>query len=69
MRLQYEQPKGSRVKTRFRGIWRENDYMDIGDCRSVRAFRRRLKSLPKGVEYILLGLWQNYNVYGWGSAE
>jgi hypothetical protein len=34
------------------------------DCRSTRAFRRMLKTAPKGVEFILVSRWVGYNVYG-----
>lgn len=36
-------------------------------CNSVRAFRRKLKSAPKGVMFILESRWVGYNVTGYGS--
>jgi len=69
MKVKYKQLKGSRFTKNFRSIWKEEDYSHVKDCNSVRAFRRELKKLPKGVKYILLNLWQNYDAYGVGGAK
>lgn len=37
-------------------------------CRSVMAFRRKLKKAPKGVEFILVSRWIGNNVTGLGCA-
>jgi hypothetical protein len=39
------------------------------DCDSVRAFRRKLKSAPKGVTFVLVSKWVGHDVYGVGSKE
>jgi hypothetical protein len=44
-------------------------YSTIRRCNSVRAFRRMLKSAPKGVEFILLSIYKGYDVYGKGSKK
>lgn len=31
-------------------------------CRTLRAFRRKLKNMPKGVEWILVSRYKNCNV-------
>ncbi len=36
-------------------------------CRSVKAFRRKLKTAPKGVKFILVSRWVGYEVDGVGS--
>lgn len=35
-------------------------------CRSVKAFKRMLKTAPFGVEFRLCGRWVGHNVYGVG---
>jgi len=37
-------------------------------CRSVRAFRRKLKKAPKGVEFLLMSRWEGHDVIGFGCA-
>lgn len=57
------------------GQWVHTDDLDITKggsncaygCRSVKAFRRMLKSAPRGVEFILVNSWLGYDVYGVGS--
>ena len=46
----------------------EKGYSSYRDCRTVKAFRRKLKSAPKGVEFILVSRWVGYNVTGIGCA-
>ena len=38
-------------------------------CRSVRAFRRKLKLAPKGVVFLLCSRWQKHEIYGKGQAK
>lgn len=38
-------------------------------CKSVRAFRRRLKSLPSGVKFILVSPYYGYDVWGYGNKK
>lgn len=39
------------------------------DCRSVKAFRRKLKKAPKGVKFTLVSRWVGHSVEGIGSFE
>ena len=39
------------------------------ECNSVRAFRRRLKKCPKGIEFILVSRWKGYDVYGHNTTK
>lgn len=39
------------------------------DCNSVRAFRRRLKTAPKNVEFILVSRYKGYDVYGINNKQ
>jgi hypothetical protein len=45
-----------------------HNYGSHAGCRSVKAFRRKLKSAPKGVEFILVSRWFGNNVVGHGCA-
>lgn len=45
-----------------------NDLSNYQHCNSVRAFRRRLKNAPKGVEFILCNRYKSQNVKGIGSC-
>lgn len=47
----------------------EKGYGSHQDCRTVKAFRRKLKYAPKGVEFILVSRWVGYNVTGFGCAQ
>jgi len=47
----------------------EKGYSSHQDCRTVRAFRRKLKSAPKGIKFILVSRWVDHNVTGFGSAN
>lgn len=47
----------------------EKGYSSHQDCRTVKAFRRKLKSAPMGVEFILISRWVGYNVTGFGCAQ
>jgi hypothetical protein len=38
-------------------------------CRSLKAFKRKLKKLPKGVEFILASRFKNHNVIRCAKAE
>lgn len=38
-------------------------------CRSVKAFRRKLKKAPKGVKFILVSKWKRHDIIGYGSKE
>lgn len=52
--------------------WEQNpdncSYGNYESCRSMRAFRRKLKKAPKGVEFILVSRWKGYDVTGFGCA-
>ena len=37
------------------------------DCRTVKAFRRKLKSAPRGVECVLVSRWAGCDVIGVGG--
>lgn len=43
-------------------------YSSHRPCKSVKAFRRMLKTAPKGVEFKLWNKYEGCNVYGYGSA-
>lgn len=45
----------------------EKGYSSHQNCRSVKAFRRKLKKAPKGVKFILVSRWVGYDVEGTGS--
>ena len=38
-------------------------------CRTVKAFKRMLKTAPSGVKFRLCSRWVGYDVYGYGQAE
>ena len=46
----------------------EKGYSSHQECNSVKAFRRKLKKAPRGVEFILVSRWVGYNVTGFGCA-
>jgi hypothetical protein len=46
----------------------KGDYTTCQRCRSVKAFRRKLKKAPKGVEFIFVNRWAGHNVTGFGCA-
>jgi len=46
-----------------------NNYSSHCNCNSLRAFRRRLKKAPKGVEFILVSRWKGYDIYGKNTAK
>ena len=57
-----------------KNIWEErmkgkDMYSSHQDCNSVRAFRRKLKNCPAGVEFVLLSRWKNHDVYGIGTIN
>lgn len=39
------------------------------NCSSVKAFKRMLKTTPKGVEFILVSRWIGYNVTGINKSK
>lgn len=39
------------------------------DCKSVKAFRRKLKKAPKGIKFILVSRWKGYDVIGYGNKK
>lgn len=38
-------------------------------CRTVKAFKRKLKKAPKGIGFILASRWVGFDVYGAGKAD
>lgn len=44
-------------------------YSSHEDCRTVRAFRRKLKSAPKGVKFVLSSRWIGNDVEGIGTGN
>lgn len=44
-------------------------YSSHQPCNTVRAFRRKLKSAPKGVKFILQSRWTGYDVIGYGCKN
>jgi hypothetical protein len=46
----------------------EKGYCSHQDCRTVKAFRRKLKYAPNGVKFILVSRWVGYDVIGFGCA-
>jgi hypothetical protein len=47
----------------------EAEYSSHQDCKTVKAFRRKLKSAPKGVEFILVSRWVGHDVTGLGCGQ
>lgn len=47
----------------------EMGYSSHQYCRTVRAFRRKLKKAPNGVVFVLESRWVGYNVVGFGSKK
>jgi len=45
----------------------DKGYSSHQSCRSVKAFKRKLKKAPKGVKFILVSRWIGYDVEGKGS--
>lgn len=46
---------------------RVHGYSSAAPCRSAKAFRRKLKKCPRGVEFVLVSRWVGRDVYGKGS--
>ena len=44
-------------------------YTSIRECKSVKAFKRMLKTSPKGVKFKLNSIYVGHNVYGIGTGE
>ena len=57
------------------GKWEHNPVKKLGCgnysshqiCRTVKAFRRKLKAAPKGVRFILVNRWIGCDVVGYGN--
>lgn len=55
-------------------IWEKNPeagekgYSSHQSCKSMKAFRRKLKKAPKGVEFWLVSRWQGCDIKGVGSS-
>jgi len=47
----------------------KNGYSSHQPCRTVRAFRRKLKYAPKGISFILVSRWFGHDIIGQGSYE
>jgi hypothetical protein len=43
------------------------DYSSYALCKSTKAFIRKLKKAPKGVEFILCSVWKSNNITGFGK--
>jgi len=48
---------------------KEGKFSSHQSCKTLRAFRRKLKKAPKGVEFILRSHWIGYDVYGKGTLK
>ena len=48
--------------------WGKYSYSNTEPCRSVKAFRRKLKKCPKGVEFVLGSRYVGYDVTGHGNV-
>jgi len=48
---------------------RTKPYSSHCPCDSVRAFRRRLKKAPRGVEFILVSRWKGHDVMGYNTTK
>ncbi len=46
-----------------------NSYSTHQPCKTTKAFRRKLKNAPYGVEFILVSRWIGFSVYGKGSKK
>jgi hypothetical protein len=49
--------------------WHKGGISNHCPCKSVRAFRRKLKEAPKGVEFTLTSRWVGYDVIGYGTGN
>lgn len=47
----------------------ENGFSSHQSCRSLKAFRRKLKKAPKGVEFVLVSRYVGHNVSGFGCKK
>ena len=57
---------------KFSSLRRTNalhEFSSHQSCKTLRAFRRKLKKAPKGVEFILRSHWIGYDVYGKGTLK
>jgi len=56
-------------------IWQHVDdlgncnYSSHEDCRTMKAFRRKLKKCPYGVRFMLSSRWKGYNIEGVGTKN
>lgn len=48
---------------------KEGSFSTHQPCNSLRAFRRKLKKAPKGVEFVLVSHWVGYDIYGKGQPN
>lgn len=44
-------------------------YSHLQPCESMRAFRRKLKNAPDGIEFLLIREWKNFEIKGIGSNK
>jgi hypothetical protein len=56
-------------KWEFKPEFGKYNYSTSAPCKSVRAFRRKLKAAPEGVEFILVGRWVGHDVTGFGNNK
>ena len=49
--------------------WDGSGYSSHQPCKSVRAFRRKLKKCPKEVEFILVSRWIGHNIIGFNTKK
>lgn len=55
--------------------WTDNPDFQKGNisshqsCKSMKAFRRKLKRAPNGVEFVLVSRWIGHDIIGKGSSK
>ena len=59
----------SKKEWEFKPDMRTGDYSSHQDCNSVRAFRRKIKKCPTGVEFRLVSRWFNHDVYAKNTTK
>jgi hypothetical protein len=47
----------------------EKGFSSHQSCNTVKAFRRKLKYAPVGIQFVLVSRWVGHNVTGYGSSE
>ena len=50
-------------------VWDGTGYTSHQPCSPIRAFRRKLKKCPKGVEFVLVSRWFNNDVIGFNTKD